>query len=146
MSNKEIYDKPLSKYTANMKSLKQQPHAGGWMPIDTCNYNNEQDILITDGEKVLTAWKETDGLFYCYRGGIGYERCDIKPTHWQPLPAPPGTPPHPDGGGDMEVKLFNTHDGNIHVSIDGIVVITEVEGGVISHHYYHKINTTTEEA
>jgi hypothetical protein len=56
-----------------------------WQPIETAPQDGTA-VLVWDREELLIAWWA--GLAWLY--GPDMKTCF--PTHWQPLPAPPGSP------------------------------------------------------
>jgi hypothetical protein len=54
-----------------------------WQPIETAPKDGTE-ILAWDGDQHIVAWFDGDWRFSDDR--------QCFPTHWQPLPAPPGSP------------------------------------------------------
>ena len=79
-------DKELRELRARVKDLKQ----GGWISIDAMLPERYKAVLIwcPDNKCTYNATYNYEESDWEYFGGGGGKVCQ-KPTHWQPLPAPP---------------------------------------------------------
>ncbi len=84
------------KQTAELMALVEGQRSG-WRPIETIVHESGNRVLIYDGEVKCGYWD----AYYAkggrgYTGGTGWvdeDSTEVKPTHWQPLPPPPGEEP-----------------------------------------------------
>ena len=72
----------------------------GWRDIATAPRDGTRILAAVDGAVRVVAYGKTShlpwrGFCLADQGAEDFDLC--KPTHWQPLPAPPAAPPAPDG-------------------------------------------------
>jgi len=72
---------------------RAQAPAPDWQPIETLSLEGalKFNCLVSDGKYVWEAWYDCErNGFYAPNGEHGDEyECQLFPTHWMPLPAPP---------------------------------------------------------
>lgn len=125
-----------------------------WQPIETCPDPNETSFIITDGRRVMMAYKNDDGCWMGHEYPDYHNMYPITPTHWMTLPALPASP-HAQFFSFMEAIEVQTRHGDwenprsayfITLTPTGRYVVVDNPNEIAIYYNVRKIQPQPEEA
>lgn len=66
-----------------------KPHGEGWRPIESAPKDGVAFLACVDMWLTICSWNKHRNDWCCVAPGYPSYPSDERPTHWQPLPAPP---------------------------------------------------------